>query len=88
VIGLPTVRPALCVAIVKSDPTGRVVSRTLAIHQAGILAWNDHRISTGPLEGTNNKIRTLTRLAYGYRDREFFILRLHALHETKFNLIG
>jgi transposase len=63
-------------------------ARTLAIHRAGILAWYDHQISTGPLEGTNNKIRTLTRLAYGYRDREFFILRLHALHETTFKLVG
>lgn len=63
-------------------------ARTLAIHRAGILAWYDHLITTGPLEGTNNKIRTLTRLAYGYRDREFFILRLHALHETRFELVG
>ena len=63
-------------------------ARTLAIHRAGILAWYDHLITTGPLEGTNNKIRTLTRLAYGYRDREFFILRLHDLHETKFKLVG
>jgi len=63
-------------------------ARTPTIHRAGILAWYNHQISTGPLEGTNNKIRTLTRVTYGYRDREFFILRLHALHEAKFKLVG
>ena len=27
-----------------------------------------------PMEGTNNKIKTLKRQAYGYRDQEFFKL--------------
>ena len=26
------------------------------------------------MEGTNNKIKTQTRQAYGYRDQDFFIL--------------
>lgn len=63
-------------------------ARTLQAHQWGILAWYDHRISTGPLEGTNNKIKTLQRKAYGYRDDEYFRLRLHSLHETKYALVG
>ncbi|MBU1417459.1 MAG: transposase, partial [Proteobacteria bacterium] len=44
--------------------------------------------STGPLEGTNNKIKTLQRQAYGFRDMEFFKLKIHALHETKYALVG
>jgi transposase len=28
----------------------------LAFYRPGILAWYDYPISTGPLEGTNNKI--------------------------------
>jgi hypothetical protein len=28
------------------------------------------------MEGTNNKIKTLKRQAYGYRDQEFFKLRI------------
>ena len=75
-------------AEVSGIPLLMTFARTLAAHRAGILAWYDHRISTAPLEGTNNKIRTLTRTAYGYRDRRFFILRLHALHETKFKIVG
>ncbi len=51
-------------------------------------AWYRYPISTGPLEGTNNKIRALTRQAYGFRDTEFFILRLYGLHETQFRLVG
>jgi len=59
------------------------VAKTLSTHKQGILAYYDHRISTGPLEGTNNKIKTLQRQAYGFRDQAFFILRIYALHITR-----
>jgi hypothetical protein len=58
----------------------------LAVHRRGILAYYDYPISTGPLEGTNNKIRTLQRQAYRFRDREFFKLKIYGLHETKYAL--
>jgi transposase len=61
---------------------------TLEQHQEGILAYYDHRISTGPLEGTNNKIQTMKRQAYGFRDHEFFKLKILGLHETKHALVG
>ncbi len=61
---------------------------TLAMYRTGILAYYDYRISTGPLEGTNNKIKTMQRQAYGYRDEEFFILKIYALHEAKYALVG
>ena len=41
-------------------------------------------ISTGPLEGLNNKIKTLQRQAYGYRDQEFFQLRIYAIHLAEY----
>jgi transposase len=63
-------------------------ANTLRTHRRGILAYYDHRISTGPLEGTNNKIKTMQRQAYGFRDRDFFILRIYALHTTKYELVG
>jgi transposase len=47
------------------------------------VAYYDYRISTGPLEGTNNKIRTMQRQAYGYRDQEFFKLKILALHQAR-----
>jgi len=63
-------------------------ARLLLIHQHRILAWYDYPISTGPLEGTNNKIKTMQRQHYGLRDSEFFLLKLYQLHETKYALVG
>jgi transposase len=63
-------------------------ARTVEEHRAGILAFYDYRISTGPLEGVNNKIKTLKRQAYGFRDREFFKLKILGLHQTKYALLG
>jgi transposase len=61
---------------------------TVQKHWHGLLAWFDHPISTGPLEGVNNKIRALTRQAYGFRDHEFFRLQLYGLHRTRCELVG
>jgi transposase len=63
-------------------------AKTLRVHRAGILAYYDHPISTGPLEGTNNKIKTMQRQAYGFRDQAFFILKIYALHLTRYELLG
>lgn len=59
------------------------MGKTLAKHKNGILDWYDHPISSGPLEGLNNKIKTLKRIAYGFRDMAFFTLRILAIHEAK-----
>jgi transposase len=64
------------------------MAATLGAHRHGILAYYDHPISNGPLEGTNNKIKTMQRQAYGFRDREFFKLKIYALHQTKYALVG
>lgn len=61
---------------------------TLAEHRSGILAYYDCPITTGPLEGTNNKIKTMQRQAYGFRDQDFFKLKIYALHETNYALVG
>jgi len=63
-------------------------AKTLRLHAMGILAYYDHPISTGPLEGTNNKIKTMKRQAYGFRDQEFFRLKILGIHQTKYALVG
>jgi transposase len=63
-------------------------AKTLASHRQGILAWYDYPISTGPLEAVNNKIKLLNRQAFGYRDPEFFQLKLFALHTARYALVG
>jgi transposase len=69
-------------------PMLKTVAKTLSAHRSGILAYYDFPISTGPLEGTNNKIKTMKRQAYGFRDMEFFKLKIMALHEAKYALVG
>jgi transposase len=64
------------------------MARTLAAHRSGLLAYYDVMISSGPMEGTNNKIKVMKRQAYGFRDREFFKLKILAIHETKYALVG
>jgi len=61
---------------------------TLERHRQGLLNYYRYPITTGPLEGTNNKIKTLKRQAYGYRDPEFFQLKIMALHTCKYSLTG
>ena len=69
-------------AAIKSSPAAGSGDR------AGILAYYDYPISTGPLEGTNNKIKTMNRQAYGFRDLEFFKLKILAIHQAKYALVG
>jgi transposase len=64
------------------------MAKTLAAHRSGLLAYYDVMISSGPMEGTNNKIKTMKRQAYGFRDLEFFKLKILAIHETKYALVG
>ncbi len=61
-------------ANVSNIPMLQKFAKTLSIHKIRILAYYDSFISTGPLEGTNNKIKTMKRKAYGYHDFEFFKL--------------
>jgi len=61
---------------------------TLEKHQEGILNYYHYPISTGPLEGTHNKIKTMKRQAYGFRDHEFFKLKILGIHESHYALVG
>lgn len=64
------------------------MARTLQTHASGILAYAQHPITTGRLEGINNKIKTLTKRSYGFQDENFFILKLLSLHHSKYKLLG
>lgn len=63
-------------------------ANTLMAHRSGILSWYDHHISTGKLEGINNKIKTMKRQAYGYRDEKFFKLKILSLHDKNYAFVG
>src|SRR5271156_3596716 len=64
------------------------MAKTLAAHRSGLLAYYDVMISSGPMEGTNNKIKTMKRQAYGFRDNEFFKLKILAIHESRYEIVG
>lgn len=59
----------------------QIVARTLLRHAKGLLNYFKHRITNAKTEGINNKIKTMKRQAYGFRDMEYFKLRLYSLHE-------
>ncbi|MBP87937.1 MAG: hypothetical protein CMJ64_14640 [Planctomycetaceae bacterium] len=63
------------------------LARTLVGALLGILNWFRYPITTGPLEDVNNKIKIMKRQAYGFRNQDFFKLKLYALHETKYPLL-
>jgi len=63
-------------------------AQTLRRHAIGILAYYDAEITTGPLEGINNKIKTMKRQSYGFRDQEYFKLKILSLHRTRYALLG
>lgn len=66
----------------------KTMGKTLTRLEEGLLNYFDHGISSGPMEGTNNKIKTVQRQSYGIRDREYFELTLYSLHEKKYALVG
>ena len=56
---------------------------TIMAYRTGILAWYDCPISTGKVEGSNNKIKVMKRVAHGFRDERYFQLSLYALHDCR-----
>jgi transposase len=64
------------------------VAKTLMQHSHGLLNYFFHRITSAQVEGINNKIKTLKRQAYGFRDMVYFKLRLYHLHSQAYSLTG
>ncbi|KCV00262.1 ISL3 family transposase, partial [Bordetella holmesii] len=44
----------------------------------GILSRCRHRLNTSIVEGINNTIKVIKRRAYGYRDQEYFFLKIRS----------
>jgi transposase len=56
-------------------------------HVEGILNYFRYPISTAMVEGINNKIKVIKRKAYGYRDIEYFKLKIYNSHLTRYSLL-
>ena len=75
-------------ALSSGIPALAKVAKTLMAYRSGLLTYFDHKITNAPVEGLVNKIKTLKRQAYGFRDMEYFKLRLYHLHQQRYSLSG
>jgi transposase len=75
-------------AMIQGSQPLKKVAKALLRRSDGLLNYFKHRISNGKAEGINNKVKTLKRQAYGFRDMEYFKLRLYHLHEQRYSLAG
>lgn len=64
------------------------LSITLIRHKEGILAYYTEKMTSGKVESVNNRTKTLSKLAYGYRDWEFFELKIKSAHEGRYSFSG
>ena len=63
-------------------PELRTMAKTLRDKIEGIISfWTFRHISNASMEGFNNKIRWLIKQAYGFRDSEYFKLKIYQLPE-------
>ncbi|MBA6421859.1 transposase, partial [Pseudomonas sp. 5Ae-yellow] len=58
-------------------------ARRLAGYVDGIISSALYRMNTSVLEGMNNKIKIIKRMAYGYRDNNYFFLKIKAAFPGK-----
>ena len=56
--------------------------KLLTNHFEGIIAHATYPISSGKVEGINQRIKTLRRQGYGYPDDEYFFLKLFDMSRT------
>ena len=67
--------------LIAAASSGLAVFESLAVSFGSkmqyILNWFKRKISSAISEGFNNKIKRLKRMAYGYRDIDYFRLKIH-----------
>lgn len=59
-------------------------ARKLLRHAEGILNYFDFPLSTAKVEGINNCIKVIKRKAYGYRDLNYFMLKIYNIHTLRY----
>jgi len=55
----------------------KVFVQLLESHLEGILAWSQHRLSNGALEGMNNKIKLISHRSFGFRSTKNYIAAIY-----------
>ena len=64
--------------VAREDGHPKLISfaRTLERHEYGIINHSKHWMHTSRLEGVNNKIKVIKRIAYGFHDLDYFALKV------------
>jgi len=55
----------------------KILAQSFSQKMQYIINWFKKKISSAISEGFNNKIKRLKRMAYGYKDIEYFRLKIH-----------
>jgi transposase len=58
-------------------------ARCLKPYAEGIIASAQYPLNTSVLEGVNNRIKVIKRMAYGFRDSDYFFLKIKAAFPGK-----
>jgi transposase len=64
------------------------MAKTLEACRSGLVTYVDVMISSIPIEATNDTKKAMKRQAFGFRDMEFFKLKILATYETKYAVEG
>jgi transposase len=62
-------------------------ARKLRRHADGILNYFSFRISNARVEGISNQIKVIKRKAFGYRDMNYFKLKIYNLHTLRYSFV-
>jgi len=60
----------------------------LITHEAAILNYFKYPLTNARTEGIINKIKTLKKQAYGFRNMNNFLLKIYSIHKSRYALIG
>jgi transposase len=69
-------------------PEMKAFANTLRNHWQEIVNFYEGELSSGQLEGLNNNIKNLKRQSYGFRDKEYFKLKILAIHRARDAIVG
>jgi len=71
-------RDGIAARSVAASPLLQAFARRLRLYLPGVLAHCRYPLNTSLLEGINNKIKVIKRMAYGFRDDDYFFLKIRA----------
>ena len=73
------------ISICKGSNCGPLIrfAKMLESHLDGIVSFAKFHVSSGKMEGINNRIKTLRRISYGISDDEYFFLKVIDMSHSK-----